>query len=90
MQRNTPTPKLENFTIETLKSYIWTYMQMMFTKFVQLKLFKGWYICLCKLMIQMHLYELPKLAYIFTHFIQPKDNPIEVSNVHIHQAYYIN
>jgi hypothetical protein len=42
MQRNTPTPKLENFTIETPKSYIWTYMQMMFTKFIQLKLLKGW------------------------------------------------
>jgi hypothetical protein len=37
IQRNTPTPKLEDFTTQTPKSYIWIYMQMMFTKFVQLK-----------------------------------------------------
>jgi hypothetical protein len=40
MQRNTPTFKLENFIIQTPKSYIWAYMQMMFTKFVLLKLLK--------------------------------------------------
>jgi hypothetical protein len=42
MERNTTTPKLEDFIPQTLKSYIWTYMQMIFTKFVQLKLLKIW------------------------------------------------
>jgi hypothetical protein len=82
MQRNTPTPTLEDFTTQIPKSYIWANMQVMFTKFIQLEPLKVWQMCLCRLRIQMHLSELSQSVSLFTHFVQPQDTQTKVSNAH--------